>query len=133
MPGPNNVSLDVRNFSSGGADGYVDVAASNGATYSYKYTGGSDDHGNVRVTVGSGQAAINVTVGGDPRYSITNITFNPTDGQFTWRAGGSARVAVIIDTAATVASVKYTAIVTDSSAQCTVPCDPMIQNKIPSK
>jgi hypothetical protein len=36
MPSPVNVSLDVRNFSSGGADGYTDVAASNGATYSYK-------------------------------------------------------------------------------------------------
>lgn len=133
MPGPNNVSLDVRNSSSGGADGYVDVVASNGATYSYKYTGGSDNHGNVDVTVGGGQAAINVTVGGDPRYSITNITFNPTDSQFTWRAGGNARVAVIIDTATAVASVKYTVIVTDSTAHCTVPCDPMIQNKIPSK
>ena len=133
MPGPVNVSLDVRNFSSGGADGYTDVLASNGATYSYKYTGGSDNHGNVQVTVGGGQAAINVTVGGDPRYSITNITFNPTDSQFTWHAGGNARVAVIIDTAATVASVKYTVIVTDSTAHCTVPCDPIIQNKVPSK
>jgi len=133
MPGPVNVSLDVRNFSSGGADGYTDVLASNGATYSYKYTGGSDNHGNVQVMVGGGQAAINVMVGGDPRYSITNITFNPTDSQFTWHAGGNARVAVIIDTAATVASVKYTVIVTDSTAHCTVPCDPMIQNKVPSK
>lgn len=133
MPGPVNVSLDVRNFSSGGADGYTDVLASNGATYSYKYTGGSDNHGNVQVTVGGGQAAINVMVGGDPRYSITNITFNPTDSQFTWHAGGNARVAVIIDTAATVASVKYTVIVTDSTANCTVPCDPMIQNKPPAK
>lgn len=133
MPGPVNVSLDVRNFSSGGADGYTDVLASNGATYSYKYTGGSDNHGNVQVMVGGGQAAINVMVGGDPRYSITNITFNPTDSQFTWHAGGNARVAVIIDTAATVASVKYTVIVTDSTANCTVPCDPIIQNKAPSK
>ena len=133
MPGPVNVSLDVRNFSSGGADGYTDVLASNGATYSYKYTGGSDNHGNVQVMVGGGQAAINVMVGGDPRYSITNITFNPTDSQFTWHAGGNARVAVIIDTAATVASVKYTVIVTDSTVHCTVPCDPMIQNKVPSK
>ena len=133
MPGPINVSLDVRNFSSGGADGYVDVAASNGATYSYKYTGGSDNHGNVQVMVGGGQAAINVTVGGDPRYSITNITFNPTDSQFTWRAGGNARVAVIINTAVTVVSVKYTVTVTDSTAKCTVPCDPMIKNIPPAK
>ncbi|MEO6104544.1 MAG: hypothetical protein ABIP44_13040 [Pseudoxanthomonas sp.] len=133
MPGQNNVSLDVRNCSSGGSDGYTDVVASNGATYSYKYTGGSDGNGNVRVTVGSGQAAINVTVGGDPRYSITNITFNPADSQFTWHAGGQAKVAVIVDTATAVATVKYTVIVTDSTAHCTVPCDPMIQNTPPSK
>jgi hypothetical protein len=128
MPSPVNVSLDVRNFSSGGADGYTDVAASNGATYSYKYTGGTDSHGNVNVTVGHGQASINVTVGSDSRYSITNVTFNPADTQFTWHAGGHAAVAVILDTAATVVSVKYTTIVTDGIAHCTVPCDPVIHN-----
>jgi hypothetical protein len=128
MPSPVNVSLDVRNFSSGGADGYTDVAASNVATYSYKYTGGTDSHGNVNVTVGRGQAAINVTVGSDSRYSITNVTFNPADTQFTWHAGGHAAVAVILDTAATVVSVKYTTIVTDGIAHCTVPCDPVIHN-----
>ena len=133
MPSPINVSLDVRNFSSGGSDGYTDVAASNGATYSYKYSGGSDGHGNVRVTVGMGQAAINVTVGSDQRYSITNVTFNPADSQFSWHAGGNAKVAVIIDTASSLASVKYTVIVTDSTAHCTVPCDPIIQNIPPAK
>ena len=128
MPSPVNVNLDVRNFSSGGANGYTDVTASNGQTYSYKYTGGSDTYGNVNVSVGRGQAAINVTVGSDSRYSITNITFNPADTQFTWHAGGRAAVAVIVDTAVTVVSVKYTTIVTDSTAGCTIPCDPMIHN-----
>lgn len=128
MPSPVNVNLDVRNFSSGGADGYTDVIASNGKTYSYKYTGGSDGRGNVSVSVGRGQAAINVTVGSDSRYSITNVTFNPADTQFSWHAGGRAAVAVIVDTAVTVVSVKYTTIVADSTAGCTIPCDPMIQN-----
>lgn len=132
MPGPVNVSLDVRNFSSGGSNGYKDVTASNGQTYSYKYTGGSDGNGNVSVRVGGGQAAVNVALNSDARYSISNITFNPTDTQFSWHAGGNAAVAVIVDTAVSVASVKYTAIVTDSTANCTVPCDPMIQN-VPSK
>ena len=128
MPGPVNVNLDVRNFSSGGADGYKDVTASNGQTYSYKYTGGSEGNGNVRVGVGGGQAAIDVSLRSDPRYSITNITFSPADSQFTWHAGGHAAVAVIVDTAVAVASVKYTVIATDSIASCTVPCDPTIQN-----
>lgn len=130
MPGPVNVSLDVRNFSSNGG-GYTNVNGSNGQPYSYKYTGGSDGNGNVNVSVGRGQASINVQVGSDPRYSITNITFNPQDTQFTWHAGNNAAVAVIVDTAVEVASVKYTVTVTDSTANCTVPCDPMIQNVAP--
>ena len=127
-----NVSLDVRNFASSG-DGYTNVQASNGQTYSYKYSGGSDGNGNVNVTVGHGQASIEVHVGTDPRYSITNISFNPTNTQFSWHAGGSAAVAVIVDTAVAVASVKWTATVTDSTANCTVPCDPMIQNVAPPR
>lgn len=129
MPGPFNVSLDVRNSSSGGADGYKDVAASNGNIYSYKYTGGSDGRGNVRVVgIGAGQAAINVSLHSDARYTITNIAFYPADTQFSWHAGGNATVAVIVDTAVAVTSVKFTAIVTDSIANCWIPCDPMIQN-----
>jgi hypothetical protein len=133
MPGPVNVSLDVRNFSSNG-DGYKNVNGSNGQPYSYKFTGGntSSNNGNVSVVKGGGQAAINVQVGSDPRYSITNITFNPQDTQFSWHAGGHAAVAVIVDTAVEVASVKYSVTVTDSTANCTVPCDPVIQNVPPS-
>jgi hypothetical protein len=128
MPNPVNVSLDVRNAGTGPAPGYTQVTASNGTTYYYKYTGGSDGNGNVNVKVGAGQAAINVTVGSDPRYSITNITFSPASTHFTWHAGGHANVAVIQDTAAVVESVKYTTVVTDSSANCTIPCDPVIHN-----
>jgi hypothetical protein len=104
------------------------VTASNGTAYYYKYGGGSDGNGNVNVKVGAGQAAITVTVGSDPRYSITNITFSPASTQFTWHAGGTAHVAVIQDTAAVVESVKYTTVVTDSTANCTIPCDPVIHN-----
>jgi hypothetical protein len=128
MPGPVNVSLDVRNAATGPAPGYTHVTASNGTAYYYKYGGGSDGNGNVNVKVGGGQAAITVTVGSDPRYSITNITFSPASTQFTWHAGGTAHVAVIQDTAAVVESVKYTTVVTDSTANCTIPCDPVIHN-----
>lgn len=133
MPGPVNVSLDVRNFSSNG-DGYTNVNGSNGQPYSYKFTGGNkpSNNGDVTVATGRGQAAINVQVGTDRRYSITNITFNPQDTQFSWHAGNNAAVAVIVDTAVANATVKYTVTVTDSTANCTVPCDPMIQNTAPT-
>jgi hypothetical protein len=129
MPGPVSVNLDVRNFSSNGG-GYTNVNGSNGQPYSYKFSGGNTqgNNGDVIVVKGNGQAAINVTVGTDRRYSITNVSFNPADTQFSWHAGGNAAVAVIVDTASEIASVKYTVTVTDSSANCTVPCDPMIQN-----
>ena len=133
MPNPNGVSLDVRNFSTPAGQGYTNVTGSNGQPYSYRYTGGSDGAGNIDVTMGHGQASINVSVGGDPRYSITNITFNPADSQFTWHAGGNAKVAVIVDTAVAIATVKFTVIVADSIANCTVPCDPMIKNIPPAK
>ena len=127
------VNLDVRNFSSNGSDGYTNVQASNGRTYSYQYTGGTDGHGNNTVTVGGGQASIEVWLHSDPRYSITSITFNPNDNQFSWHAGNNAAVAVINDTATAAVSVKWTATVTDSTAQCTIPCDPTIDNKAPSR
>jgi hypothetical protein len=132
MPGPVNVTLDVRNFSSNG-DGYTNVNGSNGQPYSYKFSGGdqSTNNGDVTVTKGAGQASINVHVGTDRRYGITNVTFNPTDSQFTWHAGGNAAVAVILDTAVAIASVKYSVIVSDSVANCTVTCDPMIKNVAP--
>jgi hypothetical protein len=134
MPSEVNVSLDVRNFSSNG-DGYTNVNGSNGQPYSYKFTGGNtpSNNGNVTVVKGGGQAAITVHVGSDPRYSITNITFNPQDTQFTWHGGNHAAVAVITDTAVAVASVKYSVTVTDSTANCTVPCDPVIQNVPPTR
>lgn len=128
MPNPIAVSLDVRNPANGPAPGYSQTTASNNTVYYYKYTGGSDGNGNATVKVGAGQAAIHVTVGSDPRYSITNITFNPPSTHFTWHAGGSAAVAVIVDPANVVESVKYTTTVTDSVANCTIPCDPMIHN-----
>ncbi len=128
MPGPVNVNLDVRNAATGPAPGYTQVTASNNTVYYYKYTGGTHGNGDVTVKVGTGQAAIHVTVGTDPRYSITGVTFNPTTTGFTWHAGGSAAVAVIVDPATVVEDVKYTCTVTDSTANCTIPCDPVIHN-----
>jgi len=85
-------------------------------------------NGNVNVKVGAGKAAITVTAGGESRYTIPSITFSPRSTHFTWPAGENAHVAVIVDTAATVESVKYTTVVTDTVANCTIDCDPVIHN-----
>jgi len=133
MPNNFGVTLDVRNFPSNGSDGYTNTTASNNAVYSYQYTGGNGGNGNVNVTHGSGNAAITVSLTSDPRYSISNIVFSgDTLGQFSWHAGGHANVAVITDRNSDVADVKYTTIVTDSTASCTFPCDPTIKNTPPT-
>lgn len=134
MPSNFAVTLDVRNFPSNGSDGYTNATASNAAVYSYLYAGGSGGKGNVDVANGSGHAAITVSLISDPRYSISNINFsNDLANQFSWHAGGNAKVAVITDTNSASAEVKYTCIVTDSTANCTIPCDPMIKNVPPTK
>jgi hypothetical protein len=126
MPnGPNSVSLDVSDVAT---PGYTPTTASNGSTYYYKFTGGntSANNGDVDVSTGQGQAAITVRLNSDSRYSITNISFNPSTSQLSWRGGGNADTAVITDTATTVGTYKYTVTVTDSTAVCTIPCDPQI-------
>lgn len=127
MPnGPNSVSLDVSNVAT---SGYTPTTASNGSTYYYKFTGGntSANNGDVNASVGQGQAAITVSLNSDSRYTITNITFNPTSDQLSTQ-GNAPTSRVIIDTAVAAGTFKYTVIVNDSSANCTIPCDPQIRN-----
>jgi hypothetical protein len=128
------VNLDVRNSSSGGNDRWVDVQASNGQTYSYKYTGGSDDAGNVTATVGGGTVTIEISIAAtDPRYAITGVPLvdpdaasnNPQLSQ-SIAAGGRSATITDIDTAADNAA--YCVTITDTSANCTIPCDPRITN-----
>jgi hypothetical protein len=137
MPNNFSVNLDVRNSASSGSDGYTNTTASNGSVYSYKYSGGNGGGGDVNVPNAGGHnanAAITVTMNSDPRYSITNVGFvGDTLNQFAWHAGGQASVAVITDTNSAAASVKYTCTVTDSTANCTMPCDPIIKNEPPGK
>lgn len=127
MPnGPNSVSLDVSNVAT---SGYTPTTASNGSTYYYKFTGGntSANNGDVDVSVGGGQAAITVSLNSDSRYTINSISFNPTSDQL--RSQGNAPTSrVIIDTAVAVGTFKYTVTVNDSTANCTIPCDPNIIN-----
>lgn len=129
MPHDHTVHLKVRNQPSNGNDGYTDTTASNNAVYSYKYTGGDNDHGNISETVGQGAASIEVDLDGGSNYQITDVTFtNDSQNQLSWHAGTDADNAVVIDANTQVEDASYCTTVRDTSANCTFQCDPMIDN-----
>lgn len=127
-----NVTLDVRNSPSNGSDGYTNTTASNGTIYSYLYGGGSDGHGNMDETANGGSATFTVTVGSDPRYQISNVVFNgDIEGQLSWQQGAAPTSASISDSDTSSGSGTYCVTVSDTTANCTLPCDPTITNRPP--
>lgn len=131
MPTPNSVSLDVRNAPSSG-DGWINTTASNGATYSYKYTGGDPDsnNGTLTFTTGQGNAAIQLNLVADPRYQIDSVGFTGDDADQLSTNGNAPRSRVINDKNTAAIDANYKVNVTDTgSGNATVPCDPKIINK----
>lgn len=123
-----NATLDVRNFPSSGSDGYTNTTASNNAVYSYKYSGGTDSVGGLETVVGNGVATLNLSLDSDNRYSIDDVKFkDDSHNQLTWR-GNAPTNGVITDANTAVETAKYKVIVADSTASCTFPCDPMVEN-----
>lgn len=131
------VSLHVRPGPSNGSDRYVNTVADNKDVYSYFYSGGNKNAGNVEVIFdgkNSPPARIQVSItrdseGGVHRYTIDRIEF--TDDhlkQFEWDGTGKSHVANITDKNLGLADVKYTTIVLDEDVGCSFPCDPMIKN-----
>ena len=123
-----SVTLDVRDFAATSGDGYTNTIASNGATYSYKYSGGTDGNGGVDVVTGTGTMTITVTIVADPRYLVSSVSFNNDLGDLSWAFGASAYIAVITDTDLDNKNAYYSVIVSDHTAGCTMPCDPPIRN-----
>lgn len=124
-----NVGLDIRNSPSSGSDGYTNTTTSNNTVYCYKYSGGSDGNGGVTESGTSGSGTITVQIGGDPRYSISNVSFSgDIESQLSWQQGASNTIAVITDTDTSSGSGYYSVIGHDSTANCTFPCDPPISN-----
>lgn len=133
MPSPNAISLDVRNFATTG-DGWTNTQASNGQTYSYKYTGGDPDtnNGTLTFTVGHGNAAVNFSLIADSRYTVGSIGFtgdNASDPQLS-TTGSAPRSRVLNDKNTAAINANYKVNVIDTgSGNVTVPCDPQITNK----
>jgi hypothetical protein len=128
-----SVSLDIRNFAATPGDGYTNTTASNGATYCYKYSGGTDGSGGVEVITGTGTLTITVTVNADPRYVISGVTFTGNVGDLSWAFGATSYIAVITDTDLDNENGYYSVVIRDGTAGCTLPCDPPITNKPPTQ
>jgi hypothetical protein len=125
-----DVSLDVRNGPANGAEGYTDTTTSNGTTYCFKYSGGTDGHGGVDEPTGAGSGTITVQIGTDGRYEISNVEFSgDIDNQLSWRQGPTAKTAVITDTDTSSGNGYYRVIGRDTTANCTFPCDPPIKHE----
>jgi hypothetical protein len=128
MPNTPNIALDVRNFASNEA-GWYNVNASNNQPYSYSYTGGDDGSGGLEEVVNQGRDTAPIRLTADQRYQIQGVTFmNDTEHQLTW-AGDGNRAGSIIDANTTVETAKYTVVVVDTTANCTINCDPEVKNK----
>lgn len=134
---PNDVELDVRNSSTTG-DGWTNVNASNGQPYSYKYSGGDghSNNGNVTFSVNGGQGVINLSLVADARYQFVGqncITFvNDPNGQLSTH-GNATRSRVVNDSCTAALDGQYKVLVTDTSANATIACDPRVINQEPTR
>lgn len=124
------VSLDVRNYSSPPGSGWTSVQASNGQTYSYRYTGGTDGQGDADFPVGSGLQQVQINLICDARYQIRSVTLTGTiTRDFSVTGSSDPRSRTINDTDTDQGSVQYCVLVLDTTANCTIPCDPQIRNQ----
>jgi hypothetical protein len=129
---PTNAALDVRDTASNG-DGWTNVVASNGATYSYKYVGGNQpaNNGSILYSVGGGNAATTLVFATttDTRYQFASITFTDDNAEQLSPHGEAERTRVIKDRCTAAIDAQYHVLVLDTQVNATIPCDPMIKNQ----
>jgi len=135
-----DISLKVKNTPSDGTDNYTNVIASDGTVYSYQFSE-VDSHGTTHY---GGNVTFYLSNASDDKvkvdldnpgpgkpYEIDYVDFaDDVNQQLSWREEGSRYQAVIHNKGKKVANVYYLVVVLDRSKDyCTVPCDPMINNK----
>jgi hypothetical protein len=127
MPKQASVNLNVQPGPNNGT-GWVNVLATNGQPYAFKYTGGDRDNGSLETMVGDGTATINVNLqGNNNRYSIYDVSFSgDSNNQLSRTFSGQNATITDINTVAETAD--YAVIVEDSNVHTTIVCDPMIKN-----
>jgi hypothetical protein len=127
MPKQESVNLNVQPGANNG-QGWVNVLATNGQPYAFKYTGGNNDNGGLETMVGDGTATISVSLNGNNnRYSIADVAFTgDTNNQLSRTY--SAQSATITDINTVAETADYAVVVEDSNVHTTIICDPMIKN-----
>lgn len=128
---PTNSVLDVRNSSSSGG-GWTNVTASNGQIYSYLYAGGNqpENDGSVHFSVGGGNAAVTLVFADstDSRYQFQSVSFTGDNNNQLSTHGNAPRTRVINDSCSGTLDGQYKVVVLDTTANATIPCDPIIKN-----
>lgn len=100
-----------------------------GNSYTYRYDGGTDDHGNI-VVHGRGRVVITVKLASDPALQIRDVNFENDPAQQLSNPNNSPRVATIVNkNDATMENAYYAVEVTDTSNDCALTFDPMISNR----
>ncbi|GAA0856075.1 hypothetical protein [Aliiglaciecola litoralis] len=126
-----SVTLDVQKSASVVGSKYINVQATNGQEYSFRYTGGSDGDGGITEIIGSGPSNITVTVSGFPRYEVSDIQFDNNDhNDLSHRVSADKSSVVITDTDVDPLNGYYKVLIKDTSApQALLWCDPPIKNR----
>ncbi len=132
MPNTPQINLDLRN-STQTEPGWVNVPASNGQPYSYRFTGGDDGQGGLIQGVNQGRDTAPLQLNADRRYQIASsnpCVFRGDDyHQLSWN-GQSPYAGSIVDANTAVETAKYTLNVADTgNGNCIIPCDPLIKNE----
>lgn len=129
MPSTPTINLDIR--IGGSSDpGWTNVIASNSQTYGYLFTGGDDDHGGLIQEVGTPRDTAPLQLIADPRYLIAGSNFTgDAQQQLTFSAASDQRSATVVDSNSAIETAEYEIQVSDSTAGCTLACDPIVNNK----
>ncbi len=127
-----NITLDVLAAPSNGQPGYTATIASNGSTYSCRFTGGDGNTGDVTFNQ-RGDAKFTVTIGSQSSFAIDDVGFISDRKKLLWHDLGPVpkKTVTIHDRNTDRQAAFYVLSVVDLAAPSPVTalCDPKIVNR----
>lgn len=114
----------------GGPAGWTNVQASNGQSYGYRFTGGTDGLGNVEQAIGE-QKEISAVSIADPRFQFIGdcITIsNDPNNELSGRVNDVRSITVTNKNDKAESNAYWSVAITDTQLNCTIPCDPKVTN-----